>query len=574
MKVFKLAKAELNKLFQRPAIFLMATFLIVALVLVSLFYSPTLRTDTRINYQGTSLTEIHTSFTEDKPSITGELTALVDSINTYTYKLNNSDDTKLKKLKNMVENAYEGQLLGKFQFELLKADKNINAIRRELNTYKEQIRDLTTFMSEIETDLDFFITTRDRDSLKNFFEKLYTEIPSNTYSYSSSDFVELGNFLIQNRSFKNYVYPITNKLEPIKLDATKVDALVEKYYNNILTNSDSKLSLYNQKIQEFYFAHIDSTKQEDMDALNKLFSEYKSIVLMAKSNLENEFLLLKLDGIKNAKVNTYVTFTKVNMYKTREDITKYSYLLNNDEFDIDYSNNLSFKETASFKPSAFDFTVFAMQILSIIIVVFCLFFGASLIAGEQSGGTMKMLAIRPYTRNKIYGGKILACAIFMIILLLISFVASFVIGLALYGTNIPNILVIFNATKPVVMSPFGVLIIYLLTLILNLIFFISLAMMISVLFRSSTIAVLVSFIAYILTIVLNMTLSTASWFKILPFGHLDLFKYLGGAKVGGSFLEFSLIVDGTFALSFCYVLGMIFLFNLISLIVFRKRNIA
>ena len=89
MKVFRLARAELNKLFQRPAIFLMAGFLVVALVLVAILYNPTVRTDTRIAYEGANTTEIHTQFQSEKNSIIAELSGVVDEINNFTYNINN-----------------------------------------------------------------------------------------------------------------------------------------------------------------------------------------------------------------------------------------------------------------------------------------------------------------------------------------------------------------------------------------------------------------------------------------------------------------------------------------------------
>lgn len=571
MKVFRLAKAELNKLFQRPAIFLMAGFLVIALVLVSFFYNPTLRTDTRINYQGANTTEIHTQFQTEKASINSELSTLVDSINTITYNLNNQT-SKLSKLKNLIANA-EGAF-DNFHAELLKDSKNINNMRIKLEAYKTKILEIQTFLSTIETDIDFFITLSQLNTLKTFFERLNKDIPSNTTNYSVDNMIELGNFLALNRNFSDHVYPTINALKEMKLDATEVDKLVEKYYDNILLNDDSTLKLYENEIEDFYYSCIGSNEDEDMQALNNMFSNYKSIVLMAKESLENSFTLLKVKDISNSALNGYVGFTSINKYELQETLTKNTYLLDNGKFDIEYANNFNFGSTAGFETSAYDFTIFAMQILTIIIAVFCLFFGAGLIAGEQSGKTMKMLAIRPYTRNKIYLGKFLACIAFMLILLLISFIASFVVGSILYGLDLPSVLLIINANKAVVVHPMVVMLIYLASSILNLLFYISLALLLSVIFRSSTVAVLTSFIVYIVTILCNILMIKTSWFKFLPIAHLDIFKYFGGASSSGGFLTFNTIVDANLWLSLGYLLGIIIVFNLASMIVFKKRNIA
>ncbi len=571
MKIFRLARAELNKLFQRPAIFLMAGFLVVALVLVSFFYNPTLRTDTRISYQGANTTEIHTQFQAEKTTIIAELSSLVDEINTETYNINNNS-SRLDELKNLIANA-EGALED-FHSELLKDSKNINNMRSKLEVYKTRVLNIQTFLSTIETNIDFFITTGQLNTLKSFFERLNNDIPSNTTNYTVDNMVELGNFLVLNRNFSDHVYPTLNALKEITLDVTEVNRLVEQYYNNIAVGENSRLSLYENQIEEYYLAHIGSSEEEDMQELNDMFSNYKSIVLMAKECLDNSFTLLKMNDISNATLSSYVGFSDLNKYTLEESLTKNTYLLDNGKFDKDFANNFNFGTTAGFTTTAYDFTIYAMQILTFIIAVFCLFFGAGLIAGEFTGKTMKMLAIRPYTRNKIYLGKLLACVAFMLILLLISFVASFVVGAILYGVDLPNVLLIINATSATVVHPMVVMLIYLASSILNLLFYISLALLLSVVFRSSTVAVLTSFIVYVVTILCNMLMVTVSWFKWLPIAHLDIFKYFGGASSTGGFLTFNTIIDANLWLSFGYILGIILVFNLASLIVFKKRNIT
>lgn len=571
MKIFRLARAELNKLFQRPAIFLMAGFLVVALVLVSFFYNPTLRTDTRISYQGANTTEIHTQFQAEKTTIIAELSSLVDEINTETYNINNNS-SRLDELKNLIANA-EGALED-FHSELLKDSKNINNMRSKLEVYKTRVLNIQTFLSTIETNIDFFITTGQLNTLKSFFERLNNDIPSNTTNYTVDNMVELGNFLVLNRNFSDHVYPTLNALKEITLDVTEVNRLVEQYYNNIAVGENSRLSLYENQIEEYYLAHIGSSEEEDMQELNDMFSNYKSIVLMAKECLDNSFTLLKVNDISNATLSSYVGFSDLNKYTLEESLTKNTYLLDNGKFDKDFANNFNFGTTAGFTTTAYDFTIYAMQILTFIIAVFCLFFGAGLIAGEFTGKTMKMLAIRPYTRNKIYLGKLLACVAFMLILLLISFVASFVVGAILYGVDLPNVLLIINATSATVVHPMVVMLIYLASSILNLLFYISLALLLSVVFRSSTVAVLTSFIVYVVTILCNMLMVTVSWFKWLPIAHLDIFKYFGGASSTGGFLTFNTIIDANLWLSFGYILGIILVFNLASLIVFKKRNIT
>ncbi len=571
MKVFRLARAELNKLFQRPAIFIMVAFLVVSLVLICILYNPQLRNDTRINYEGINTTEINTQFQSDKGTIQTELKNIVSEINVYTYNLNN-EDSKLDKLKNLITTADNS--LKDFHYELLKDNKNLSLIKDKLKIYKTNIRNIQTYLSTIENNIDFYITQNQLTNLKNFFTKLDNDIPANTTNYSVDNMIELGNFIVTERSFSDYVYPITNTLEEITLDATKVDMIVQKYYDEILINQDSKLSTYEQEINEFYLAHSGSQDEEDLETLNNMFSNYKAIVLMAKTNLQNSFTLLQVENISNSSLCNYVGFDQINKYTLQEEITKNDFLLENNQYDKDFANNFNFNSTSGFDITAYDFTIFSMQILSLIITVFCIFFGAGLIAGEHTGKTMKMLAIRPYTRNKIFIGKFIACISFMLLLIIVSFIASFVVGFALYGINLPNILMIVNATTPIVVHPFIAMLIYLASTVLNITFYISISMLLSVIFRSSTISVLTSFICYIITILFNMLFVKSSWFKFLPFAHLDLFKYFGNASINGEFLNFNMIIDGNMLFSLIYLIAITLMFNIISLVIFKKRSIT
>lgn len=574
MKVFRLARAELNKLFQRPAIFLMAGFLVVALVLVAILYNPTVRTDTRIVYEGANTTEIHTQFQSEKNSIIAELSGVVDEINNFTYNINNGT-SKLDELKNIIRRAEEAFKI--FHSSILNAVDNetsLTPVRQNLSNFKSLVLDVQVYLSTIETDIDYYITSGQLNRLKNFFERLNNDLPTVTTNYDKDDLIELANFLNESRNFSNNVYSITNNLQEITLDATEIDKIVEDYYYNIVTDEDSKLNVYERQIEEYYTSHVGSSQDEDIEALNNMFSNYKSIVLMAKECLENSYTLLKTSNLSNSALNSYVGFEDINKYTIEETLTKNTYLLNTSNYDIDFANNFNFGTTAGFETSAYDFTIYAMQILTFIIAVFCLFFGSGLIAGEHTGKTMKMLAIRPYTRNKIYLGKFVACIAFMLILLLVSFVASFIVGAVMFGVNLPNVLLVINASQVAVVHPFVVMLIYLASCILNLIFYISLALLLSVIFRSSTVAVLTSFIVYVATVLCNMLMVGVSWFKWLPIAHLDIFKYFGGASSSGGFLTFNTIIDGSLGLSLGYLLGIILVFNLASLIVFKKRNIA
>lgn len=163
---------------------------------------------------------------------------------------------------------------------------------------------------------------------------------------------------------------------------------------------------------------------------------------------------------------------------------------------------------------------------------------------------------------------------FMIMMVLMAFVISFAVGFFTYGIGATNVLVVFNSSKVIEMNVFVVTILYLLSCILNLIFYISLSILVSILFKSNVISVIVGLLTYGISIIFNALLYAKNWMVYLPFAHFDLFKYFGSVVNNGDFFGFSLANGGTFTISIIYLLICILLNIFASTFIFRKRNIA
>ena len=115
------------------------------------------------------------------------------------------------------------------------------------------------------------------------------------------------------------------------------------------------------------------------------------------------------------------------------------------------------------------------------------------------------------------------------------------------------------------------LLFYFLSLVANLLFYISLAMLICLLFKSNTLSVFLTNIVFAAQIVLNGVVNKV-WLKYTIFGHFDLFKYFGSSKFG--FLSMNILPDSNFTTS-ALVLGFgIVLMNIISHFLFKRKDIA
>ena len=214
-----------------------------------------------------------------------------------------------------------------------------------------------------------------------------------------------------------------------------------------------------------------------------------------------------------------------------------------------------------------------------IIVIYVITVAASTITGEQATGTLKMLAIRPYKRSKLLGGKLLSTLLIGTLLIVVSAIATLAVGGISYGFAGSPVLVIFNASSASAMSPVLLYFIYLLTLIVEMAFFVLLALAISMLFKSQIASVAISILVYFGTIVLNMLLGTAGWLKILPFTNINLYKYLGSSFLSHdtNFLRamFSspVAVGSNFWLSFVYTAVVMIGLTVTVFEVFKHRDI-
>ena len=295
---------------------------------------------------------------------------------------------------------------------------------------------------------------------------------------------------------------------------------------------------------------------------------------MKDAFLQNAFTLEKSGGLSDVELKNFIGFESFNSYTLTEQVTIGQFVLDNQMFAPNYLTSLGFNETSGFAPSAFDFCIYAMQILAVILAVFAIFFMSSSMAGDFQNGTIKMIAARPISRGKIVAGKTLASINFTLIFAIFSLVASLVVGYALYGFGEGQVLAVFNATTAFMVHPAVLVGIYFVCMMLGIIFFICLANLLAVIFRSSVFALFVTLIMFVASIILKALFAGASWFMYTPFAYLDLFGYLGGATETGGFLSFMVPLGANAFIAIGVLLGMIILIDIISKLIFKARDIT
>ena len=193
---------------------------------------------------------------------------------------------------------------------------------------------------------------------------------------------------------------------------------------------------------------------------------------------------------------------------------------------------------------------------------------ADIVANEFATGTIKMLLIRPASRSKILLSKYVATLLFSLLLLVVLFVTSFVISGILYGFSgaaTPHLYV----TSDLVVKESPMFLQVMKTYGLNsvqLIMLVTMAFMISSVFRSSSLAIGLSLMLLVMGDLFTAIFSRWEWGKYWLFANTNLMQYLDGNTpiIEGMTLPFSITV-----LAVYYVLFMV-----LSWTIFVKRDVA
>ena len=589
--MWKLNRAEINKIFMRPAVYVMVAVLTIALVLFAITFLPSSRYYEKINLAETGDTvavaftkfNSNTGLSYSKPTLDNKLENLKTSIENFSSNnhAHNFLKTKIDSIFNtLTENTGSTLLQAYVSFKTHENTENRNALTSAMQSVKTTTQEIYNYLNHtISADnIDFYLSTSDHNWLKEYFRGFYLAIPAadNLISISSADLNTHAGYILDNYTptkQKEFI----DSAKTFTFETETINNLINNYYATIAYSAGSETTLTKLylQIKDYATAHSNEKSEESINELNELVNQYRNITDISHTILLNEFSLLKAGGLSDVELEKYIGFKNFNSYKIQETLSLNKHLLENEIFDGNYLLNFNYSSPTGYIPSAYDFTFSAMQVLSIILTIFAVFFAVSIVAGDMQNGTIKMLATRPFSRTSIISGKTLACFNFILIFAIFAFVASFAIGLAKFGLgSAGNVLMVINASTVVSVPPILSLLLYFITVMLNILFYIVVAILFSVIFRSSTLSLFLSIVLILGGFVLNGLWGDASWFMFTPYAYLDLFKFFGGGSATPWFLTLTL-TTGMSALASCIIYGILILvITTTSKIIFKNRDIA
>lgn len=584
--MFKVVISEIKKMLSRPGIYILAAFLALVLILGAFVYNPKPIEDNSLVLDGDTYIQKYTEFSDPDDGIKVNYDKKIDKISSYiTYFITtNGEETitrgnYIKSLFKDYQDAYEEYYQSYF--------KEMVSVPTAQSLKQKMSEKLIAFNEEIQTAISnsangcYAIVTTNANYTQ-YFES-YNEV----LNWSKATITEKENI---KDDCKNYRENYKNKFETSCSNfiyPTLTTAQIKKYTD--LTDSNSK----------FYELNL------RLIAINKVIEDNKQICQTDEE--KNISLAPLIDDLANQYVNTINTYvnlinyemivnaynstptesqldlkylSNISFYNAKSLLTRYNYIFDSNKVEEEFAKPLTIGVTSNNNTNAYDYAYFVLRLFSFVIIFYSIMTISKLIAGEQKDGTLRYLATRPITRNQIFFGKLLSVLLMAFILIIFSSIISLCVGGAVYGFKSLDILTIFNGQYAMVIAPIGMLLIYMLSMFIEIVIYTSIAYFISILLNSDLLAVTITIVITVVNLLLPVFINGVNtWLAFYPFSHISLFSLFGSTVFAPSGDFFNLLLGAkvysttSLIVTISVLVTIIILSWILSLIKFKKKEL-
>ena len=578
--MFKVISAELKKMVSKPGIYILAILLAIILVLGAFIYNPTVYSSSYITLTGNTVMEKYTYFIGEgsggiKLQADTSITDASNKILAYNVdgksqeeNIDDLYDTFMMYYNNYREAAYNDtpdNVIATYRANLVSALNSLNAaIATGVNNSSAGAYTILT----TRTNYDRYTATY--ESIRNLFSTNTSNIADICQEYENNyrnDFTS---------SIDAFIYPTLS--EELIRDYT-VNEEGTKLYTELL-----RLDEINNSILSIYNDVRDGTKDDQsinvMQELEDLVNLYVNTANTFVNLVNYELLSNAFSFVSTNEQMDLLYLDNDTQYDSDTLLIRYNFLFDNNKTESDYAHPLTIGVTSNDEINAYDYAYFILRLFSFIIIVYAIMSACHAIAGEIKEGSMRYFAIRPVNRLTLYFGKFLAIILMSLIMIIFSAIIAVCVGGAVYGFSSASILTIFNGTTAIVIHPIVMLIIYLVSLLLELVVYTSIAMLLSCLFKSDLLAVTLMIVLYLLNTLLPVFVTGAnSWLTYYPFSHISLYSLFGSSiyAISNNFLNMLLgakVYAGTnIGLTITVIVLFIAIINLLATVVFKKKEL-
>lgn len=545
--MFKVISAEFKKILSKPGIYILSVLLAIILVLGVFIYNPKVQETNKIIFSQTNFLDKYAYFIGDDE----------------TYKTAGLKVEADKQVKEAIENIEHyfvvtpsGKITQKENITLLLED-----IEEKFKEYLDcSIDGLDSTILKTRTDLitsfenlNAAIVNANINAANGSYSILMTEKTYENYTKQYKEIIAWAKTSVSKEDLANHcnIYKSTLKDEFLKtINQFIYPSISESFVNTYTTNSDeSKLNTLNNRLSlimeeintNFTIAQNDASKNIQLsNVMNELAEKYIYTCSTFVDLVKYELITNALNNLSTTEQMSAMYLSDYSYYNCKSLLIRNEFLFEENKFENDFAHPLTIGVTSNDDINAYDYAYFVLRLFSFIIITFAIMSACHTIAGEIKEGSMRYLAIRPVSRTKILFGKFLSIIILSSILMIFSTIISICVGGAVYGFASSNILTIFNGSAALTIHPIIMIIIYVISMMLELIVYTSIALMLACIFKSDLLSVTLMLALYLINFLLPVFVQGInSWLTFYPFSHISLYSLFGSSiyAVGGNFLN-------------------------------------
>lgn len=390
----------------------------------------------------------------------------------------------------------------------------LNKLTTKLEEYKALVDEIVTKDNRVA-----LISIKDKEKLDIIVKRVIDITTLNNYEKSNKTKRQEVATKLNNDNYINQLYAFNEILQYVDYS----DESVVKELTTVQKYKDANQKVILDKITELKTDTTTSRINDQITSYKLMSSTYNNLV--EEINIKNITKTLTGSEIKNLYSYDLKTY---NEYTENTLITYNTYYLKNNIYSNSYLNNFSYNQTIDYDTSAYDYIFSTLKICTLLTIIFTMMMSAYLISSECDSGTIRLLLMRPFNRGKILSAKMLATLFFSLCFMLLSLVITIIGGLATFGLPaMTKMLVVFNSTFIFEASPIIMLLIYVFTAILDIIFYLIISYFVSIVFKSFAASISTSFITILLSIVLGISLSSTIAYAFIPFTNTSWFRFFG-----------------------------------------------
>ena len=577
--MFKIISAEIKKMVSKPGVFVLAVLLAVVLVLGVVIYKPEVYKDTSISLLGDTFSEKLVYF---------------DNSNGLKVMYDNEIEKTTSQIANYKKDgkSYKDYMLG-----LLTETDNSFRAYRETHSNSSPTSVITekreNFVATLQTLQDEFIAAT-RLASNGSYPVITTKVNQDNFESTIVNAKKVVSKEVSKEMIadvcKDYNDNYAGKISEC-VNNLIFPSLPDSIYNNYYARENSRYStvktrqnaVYSEILELQKTVNADITLEKDtetLEKLKKLANEYASITSTYVNLVKNELLTNAFSFTNTKQQMNLMYLDNEDSYNANTNLIKFSYLFTHNLTDDQFAHPLTIGVTSNHQVNGYDYTYFVLKLFSFIIIAYAVMAACHTIAGEVKEGTMRYLAIRPVNRTKLLFGKLFSIVIMSLIMIIFSTIIALCVGGVFYGLSTKTILTIFNGSVAITMHPTVMILVYILSLLIELIVYASIALLLSCLFKSDLFAMTVLLLIYLINILLPAFVSGAnSWLAYYPFSHISLYSLFGSSIYANTNSFFSTLLGAkiyastSLWLTLFIIILIVSVVNIISIKLFKKKEL-